>query len=48
MIVDALKEAEPVMNIARRLENPKKYLYLTDHIMTEIEASGDPVRDSPE
>ena len=46
MIVDALKEAEPVMNIARRLENPKKYLYLTDHIMTEIEASGDPVRDS--
>ena len=43
MIVDALKLAEPVMNIARRLENPKKYLHLTDHIQTEIEASEDPV-----
>ena len=43
MIVDALTRAEPVMNIARRLENPKKYLHLTDHIQTEIEASDDPV-----
>ena len=43
MIVDALKLAEPAMNIARRLENPKKYLHLTDHIQTEIEASEDPV-----
>ncbi|RPD54394.1 HD-domain/PDEase-like protein [Lentinus tigrinus ALCF2SS1-7] len=42
MIVDALTLAEPVMNIARRLENPKKYLHLTDHIQTEIEASEDP------
>ncbi|TBU43954.1 HD-domain/PDEase-like protein [Dichomitus squalens] len=42
MIVDALKLAEPVMNIARRLEDPKKYLHLTDHIQTEIEASEDP------
>lgn len=43
MIVDALTLAEPVMNIARRLENPKKYLYLTDAIMEQIEASEDPV-----
>ena len=43
MIVDALKEAEPVMNIARRLEDPKRYLHLTDHIQTEIEASEDEV-----
>ncbi|KAI0666163.1 hypothetical protein C8Q78DRAFT_476791 [Trametes maxima] len=42
MIVDALTKAEPVMHIARRLENPKEYLYLTDHIQTEIEASKDP------
>ena len=48
MIVDALKLAEPVMNIARRLENPKKYLHLTDHIQTEIEASEDPVGFSPD
>lgn len=46
MIVDALVSAEPAMNIARRLENPKKYLYLTDRIQTEIEASEDPVRDT--
>ena len=43
MIVDALVEAEPVMKIAGRLEDPKKYLHLTDHIQTEIEASEDPV-----
>lgn len=43
MIVDGLTKAEPVMHIAKRLENPKEYLYLTDHIMTEIEASKDPV-----
>ncbi|KAI8984880.1 HD-domain/PDEase-like protein [Trametes punicea] len=42
MIVDALTKAESVMNIARRLENPKEYLYLTDYIQTEIEASKDP------
>ncbi|KAI0637570.1 HD-domain/PDEase-like protein [Trametes polyzona] len=42
MIVDALTKAEPVMHIANRLEDPKKYLYLTDHIMTEIQASSDP------
>lgn len=47
MIVDALTLAEPVMNIARRLEDPKKYLHLTDHIQTEIEASEDPVCRSP-
>ena len=43
MIVDALTLAEPVLNIARRLENPKKYLRLTDAIMEEILASEDPV-----
>ncbi|KAM5540654.1 hypothetical protein V8D89_005685 [Ganoderma adspersum] len=42
MIVDALRLAEPVMNIARRLEDPKKYLHLTDRIQGEIEASEDP------
>ncbi|KAH9936880.1 HD-domain/PDEase-like protein [Epithele typhae] len=42
MIVDALKLAEPVMNIARRLEDPKKYLHLTDEIMGTIESSDDP------
>ena len=43
MIVDALMKAEPVMHIANRLEDPKEYLYLTDAIQLEIEASKDPV-----
>ena len=43
MLVDALTLAEPAMNIARRLEDPKKYLYLTDEIKREIQASEDPV-----
>ncbi|KAI0333467.1 hypothetical protein GY45DRAFT_1352233 [Cubamyces sp. BRFM 1775] len=42
MIVDALMKAEPVMHIANRLEDPKEYLYLTDAIQLEIEASKDP------
>ncbi|KAH9887730.1 HD-domain/PDEase-like protein [Cubamyces lactineus] len=42
MIVDALMKAEPVMHIAHRLEDPKEYLYLTDAIQLEIEASKDP------
>ncbi|KAI0751780.1 hypothetical protein C8Q80DRAFT_1159278, partial [Daedaleopsis nitida] len=42
MIIDALTSAEPVMHIARRIENPKKYLHLTDYIQTEIEGSEDP------
>ncbi|KAI0368467.1 HD-domain/PDEase-like protein [Pilatotrama ljubarskyi] len=42
MIVDALTKAEPVMHIANRLDNPREYLYLTDHIQVEVEASKDP------
>ncbi|CAK5264989.1 unnamed protein product, partial [Mycena citricolor] len=43
MIVDALKLAEPYMKIAERIENPDKFLYLTDHIMSRIESDDDPV-----
>lgn len=40
MIIDGLLEAEPYLHIADRATDPKKFLYLTDSIMTSIEASG--------
>ncbi|KAJ7775716.1 hypothetical protein DFH07DRAFT_901632 [Mycena maculata] len=42
MIVDALKLAEPIMKIAEQIDNPKKFLFLTDAIMSRIEESDDP------
>ena len=43
MIVDALLLAEPHMQIAKRVNEPESFLYLTDHIMKEIEMSQQPV-----
>jgi hypothetical protein len=43
MIVDALLLAEPHMQIANRVNDPERFLYLTDHIMKEIEMSQQPV-----
>ncbi|KAF8075760.1 hypothetical protein FPV67DRAFT_1648910 [Lyophyllum atratum] len=42
MIIDALMEAEPYMKIAEQVYDPERYLHLTDHVMTGIEASTDP------
>ncbi|KAJ7196961.1 hypothetical protein GGX14DRAFT_671390 [Mycena pura] len=42
MIVDALSSAEPFMKIADQIDIPKKFLYLTDDIMTRIESSEAP------
>ncbi|KIM40306.1 hypothetical protein M413DRAFT_446483 [Hebeloma cylindrosporum] len=42
MIVDALISAEGVLKLAERIFDPKKYLYLTDDIMREIESSERP------
>ncbi|KAG6894799.1 hypothetical protein C0992_004592 [Termitomyces sp. T32_za158] len=41
MIVDALLEADSYMQIARRVDCPEKYLYLTDDIMGRIEERQD-------
>ncbi|EIM85360.1 HD-domain/PDEase-like protein [Stereum hirsutum FP-91666 SS1] len=41
MIVDAILAAEPYLSIAKQIEVPSRYLYLTDHIATTIEASED-------
>lgn len=43
MIVDALLAADPVLKISERIDDPAKYLYLTDGILQEIEQSTDPV-----
>ncbi|KAG6827134.1 hypothetical protein H0H92_013083 [Tricholoma furcatifolium] len=42
MIIDALLLAEPVLQIAKQVFDPAKYLHLTDDIMGRIEASEDP------
>jgi len=44
MIGDALITADGVLKLAERIFDPKKYLYLTDDIMREIESSERPVR----
>lgn len=42
MLIDALKAAEPVMKIANRIYNPKKYVFLNDSLKSRIEESDDP------
>ncbi|KAG8218176.1 hypothetical protein J3R82DRAFT_3727 [Butyriboletus roseoflavus] len=41
MVIDALLEAEPHLKIANLVENPKRYVYLTDNLLNTIEASTD-------
>ena len=43
MIIDALLAAEPYMQIAHQIYDPKRYVYLTDDIKTRIEATTQPV-----
>jgi hypothetical protein len=43
MIVDAMLTAEPYLKIASHINDPKKYLGLTDDIKTEIQRSQAPV-----
>jgi hypothetical protein len=43
MIVDAMLAAEPYLKIASDINDPKKYLALTDDIKTEIQRSEAPV-----
>ncbi|CAL1701912.1 unnamed protein product [Somion occarium] len=42
MIVDTLLAAEQHMKIAERIRDPKRYVYLTESILTEIQASTAP------
>jgi hypothetical protein len=43
MLIDGLLEAEPYMHIASQIEDPERYLYLTDDIKTRIQATNSPV-----
>ncbi|KAG8995501.1 hypothetical protein FRB94_009121 [Tulasnella sp. JGI-2019a] len=42
MIVSALIAAEPVLHLADAIEDPQKYLYVTDSVVEDIERSNDP------
>ena len=43
MLIDALLAAEPALRIAEDVFKPERFLHLTDHIMSRIEASVEPV-----
>jgi hypothetical protein len=43
MIIDALLAAESYMKIADQVDDPNKYVFLTDDIMPTIEKSTNPV-----
>lgn len=43
MIVAALIAAEPVLHLAEAIDDPEKYLYVTDSVIEDIERSKDPV-----
>ncbi|KAG8698472.1 hypothetical protein FRC09_007214 [Ceratobasidium sp. 395] len=42
MIVDALVQADPFLNLTNKIYNPKEYLFLNDSILLEIERSKGP------
>lgn len=44
MVVEALLEAEPVFRLAEAIEDPQKYLHVTDSIIEDIERRDDVVR----
>lgn len=43
MLIDAVLAAEPYMKIAEQIEDPKRYIYLTDDIKLRIQATTEPV-----
>ncbi len=44
MIIDALLAAEPYLHIAERVFDPERFIFLTDNILNQLEASTEPVR----
>ncbi|EJT99043.1 HD-domain/PDEase-like protein [Dacryopinax primogenitus] len=42
MIVDALVKADPVLKLVEQTRDPRRYLYLTDSVVQEVEKSIDP------
>ena len=47
MVVDALLAAEPVMHFANYVNDPERYLHLTDSITELIQMSDDRVSSFP-
>ncbi|KAH0839456.1 hypothetical protein J3R83DRAFT_246 [Lanmaoa asiatica] len=47
MVIDALLEAEPYLKIADLVENPKRFVYLTDDLLGKIEESTEKVSPLP-
>lgn len=47
MVVDALIAADPYLRISEQVDDPKRYVFLTDAILEEIERSEQPVGSTP-
>ena len=43
MVVDALLAADPIMHISEQVDDPDRYVFLTDAILEDIEKSQDEV-----
>lgn len=43
MVVDALLEADPYLKLSEQIDDPSRYVLLTDSILEEIERSNEPV-----
>ena len=43
MVVDALLAADPYMNLSQQIDDPSRYVFLTDSVLEEIERSREPV-----
>jgi len=43
MVVDALLSADPHMKLSRQINDPNRYVFLTDSVLEEIERSSEPV-----
>ena len=44
MLIDGLIAAEPYMKIAEQINDPSRYLYLTDDIKARIQSTVNPAR----
>jgi hypothetical protein len=47
MVVDVLLTADPYMKLSQQIDDPNRYVFLTDSILEEIEKSSEPVSHLP-
>lgn len=43
MVVDVLLAADPYMKLSQQIDDPSRYVFLTDSVLEDIEKSSEPV-----